>query len=62
MARLQDASGGSSYWPKTLKSFKSECWVCIECGYIERWIKEADLSKLQKIWQKHFGTKGPIIR
>ena len=49
-------------WPKSLKSFRTDTLVCVDCGYSETWVREKDMEKLQAHWQKKLGPKGPIIR
>ncbi|MDP5169983.1 MAG: hypothetical protein NWR72_07035 [Bacteroidia bacterium] len=59
---LQDANQHALMWPKTLRSFGTTVYVCVDCGYTESWIREKDMEKLQALWQKKLGPKGPIIR
>lgn len=49
-------------WPKSLFSYQAEAVVCVDCGYLERYLQEKSLARLQKRWQKRFGSQGPIIR
>lgn len=49
-------------WPKTLRGFRTRAMVCVDCGFSETYVREKDMPKLQALWQKKLGPKGPIIR